>query len=144
VVLGDARLSLQRAPDSGYTALVLDAFSSDAIPVHLLTREALALYRSKLAPHGVLLLHLSNRHLELRPVVSELARDAGWTGRVAFGRMTPAEHAAYKTQSLWAVMARDEADLGKVATDARWQPLPPGKGRLWTDDYTDIWSVLEK
>ena len=76
VVLGDARLSLAKAPDHQYDLIVLDAFSSDAIPVHLITREALKLYLSKLADHGILAFHISNRYLNLKPVLGDLARDA--------------------------------------------------------------------
>ena len=76
VILGDARISLAREPDGTHDLIILDAFSSDAIPVHLLTREALDLYFRKLSPHGVLAFHISNRYFDLRPVLSRLARDA--------------------------------------------------------------------
>ena len=82
IVLGDARLSLAQAPDSSYDFIVLDAFSSDAIPVHLMTREALQLYLRKLAPGGSIAFHISNRYLNLEPVLVELARDARIAGIV--------------------------------------------------------------
>src|SRR5207247_2268461 len=81
VVLGDARRSLTAAHER-YDLIVLDAYSSDAIPVHLITREALRVYLDHLAPHGVLAFHLSNRYFELVPVVAGLARDAGVACRV--------------------------------------------------------------
>jgi hypothetical protein len=81
VILGDARLTLADVPDGRYDALVIDAFSSDSIPVHLLTREALALYRRKLTPDGVVLFHISNRYLDLAPVLAALADDSGMPGR---------------------------------------------------------------
>ena len=78
VVAGDARLTLEASPDR-YDLIVLDAFSSDTIPVHLLTREALAGYLSKLSPHGVIVAHISNRHLDLAPVVANVAQSLrGW------------------------------------------------------------------
>ena len=86
VVLGDGRLTLSRVPDAHFGAIVLDAYSSDAIPVHLLTREALSLYLRKLAPGGVLVFHLSSRHLDLAPVLGGLAAGAGLDGRGADGR----------------------------------------------------------
>ena len=77
VILGDARLSLRSAPDSFYDMIILDAFSSDAIPIHLVTREAIRLYLAKLKPGGILVFHTSNRYLDLNPVLGNLARDAG-------------------------------------------------------------------
>ena len=79
-MLGDARLTIGDAPDGTYDALIIDAFSSDSIPMHLLTREALALYLRKLAPGGRLLFHISSRTLDLRPVIGALAADAGSPG----------------------------------------------------------------
>jgi SAM-dependent methyltransferase len=143
VVLGDARLSLTRAPDRSYDLLVLDAFSSDGIPVHLLTREAIAMYRAKLRPGGAILLHLSNRHLDLAPVVAAEARDAGLAGRIGFWSLTPAEEADFKAAGLWAVLAGREGDLGALANDPRWRPLLAGNAsRLWTDDYSDLVRAL--
>ncbi len=126
VVLGDARLSLARAPDRSFDLLVLDAFSSDGIPVHLLTREAIALYRTKLRPGGAILLHLSNRHLDLAPVVAAEAREAGLVGRISFVRLTPAQEADFKASAKWAVLVERETDFGALARDPRWPPLAPG------------------
>ncbi len=142
VVLGDGRLKLALEPDASYRLLVLDAFGSDSIPVHLLTREALDLYLRKLQPRGLLLMHLSNRNIELLPAVARLAADRGLVGRFQFFPGEPPADSLI-SPSEWAVLARDEADLGSLATDARWQPLPLlMKGRVWTDDYVDILSVI--
>lgn len=144
VVLGDARLTLALAPAAGYNAIVLDAFSSDAIPIHLLTKEALVVYLRALAPGGVLLIHVSNRFLDLRPVVAGLANDAGLA---ALGRNDyatgEAEAAAGKLGSAWVVVARASADLGDVATDPRWVPLEsdPAVG-VWTDNFSNVFTVL--
>jgi hypothetical protein len=144
VVLGDGRLSLAQAPAGQFDLMVLDAYSSDSIPVHLITREALALYLDKLAPAGVLAFHTSNRYLDLKPVLGNLAQDAGLTA--LFERdleVSEAELQAGKSPSEWVVLARDPADLGALARDPRWSPLPTQPSRrLWTDDFSSILSVL--
>lgn len=145
VVLGDARLTLADAADGAYDLLVLDAFSSDAIPVHLLTREAFELYFEKLSDRGVLCLHLSNRYLELTPVVDALAGALGYVGGVRRDRpVTLIELAENKDASVWAVLARTHPPLGDLATDSRWEPLPrqpalpPDPHFLWTDNYSNL------
>jgi spermidine synthase len=146
VVLGDARLRLRDAPAHDYGLIVLDAFSSDAIPLHLMTREALALYRAKLANGGLIAFHISNRFLDLSPVLAALARDAGWICRVRTDTvLTSAEVQAGKHGSIWAVLAARAEDLGELAEDPRWQapPLRPGAA-VWTDDFSNVvgqWKV---
>ena len=144
VILGDARQRLQAAPDDAYQVIVLDAFSSDALPVHLLSREAIALYLAKLAPGGLLLFNLSMRYLDLDPVIGRQAGDAGLACRVCHDLVvSDDEMRAGKQPSIWAVLAANETDLGSLAADARWQPptLRPGS-TVWTDDYSDIASYL--
>lgn len=144
IVLGDARLSLTRAAKGEYDLIVLDAYSSDAIPVHLITREALSLYLDKLAPGGLLAFHISNRYLDLDPVVAALAQDAGLTAVVQSDLAVSEEETALgKTGSHWALVARRTADLGPLGNDTRWRPLEPRPGLgPWTDDYSSIVSVL--
>jgi hypothetical protein len=144
VVLGDARLRLREAPDRGYRLLVLDPFSSDSLPVHLVTREAIRLYRSKLANGGVLAFHLSNRYLDLGPVMGRQAEDAGWVCRIRSDtRLTPEESRAGKQPSIWAVMAATADDLRGLASDPRWRrPAPRPRSRAWTDGYSDLASHL--
>ncbi|HKQ57735.1 MAG TPA: fused MFS/spermidine synthase [Candidatus Eisenbacteria bacterium] len=143
VLLGDARLSLA-ADTTRYDLLVLDAYSSDAIPVHLLTREAFAQYLEHLRPRGVLVLHLSNIHFDLGPVAARIARDAGLAFRMR-GETLAAGHAPTGfLPSQWAVVARNEQDLAALDGDSRWQPLPQAAGSpLWTDDYSSLVSVLK-
>jgi len=143
VVLGDGRLSLQRAGNGYFDMIILDAFNSDAIPMHLLTREALALYLAKLREDGILAFNLSNRFLDLRPVVGNLAREAGVDCLVQEDlKLSPEEKKARKTASAWAVVGRPGA-LAALAGDPRWQPAPaPGKP-LWTDDFSDILRVFK-
>ena len=139
VVLGDARLSMAGAPSGRYDAIILDAFSSDAIPLHLLTKQALELYLAKLSDRGVLAFHISNRHLALRPVIGALARDSGLAARVQLHR--PPEKSSGRP-SEWVVMARSEEHLGALANDSRWERIANDRRNVWTDDYSDILSVL--
>jgi hypothetical protein len=140
VRIGDARLELARCPDSGFDLLILDAFSSDAIPAHLLTRESVALYRSKLEPSGLLVFNISNRYLDLAPVVTLLAIDAGLTCRVRIDAdVTATEKAAGKQGSIWAVMAQNLNELGPIAADPRWRALRADPGdSVWTDESSNI------
>lgn len=143
VVLGDARLSLEDAASQQYNLLVLDAYSSDSIPMHLMTREALQLYVAKLAPHGLLSFHISNRHLDLEPVLGNLAADAGLVGLTRDdATLTEAEEALGKQASQWVVLARQPEDLAALSSDARWQPLRRDAGALWTDQFSSLVGVL--
>jgi hypothetical protein len=132
------------APAGAYDLLVLDAFSSDAIPVHLVTREALELYRAKLGPGGIIALHISNRHLDLEPVLGELAAAAGMTAltQMDFNR-EPGDRPNYKLSSHWVLMGRTAEDLAPFTDDPRWKPtrrLPDGA--VWTDDFSNVLSVM--
>ena len=142
VVIGDARISLNRVPERSYDVLVLDAFSSDSIPIHLMTREAVALYLSRLVPDGVLIMHISNRHLTLGPIVARLAESHGLTALQQIDRQGAARPEG-KSDSHWIVMARNAADLAPLSADSRWSRLAPKPGTpLWTDDFSNILSVL--
>jgi len=141
VVLGDARLSLARVRDASYDLLVLDAFTSDAIPMHLLTRDAVRVYLSKLRPAGLLAFHVSNRHLALRPVLGDVAASLGLTA--ISQRHEVADASTGQATSEWIVMARDAGDLDGLASDARWTRLVPRRNtRVWTDDYSNIVAAL--
>ncbi len=144
VVLGDARLRLREAPDRSYRLIVLDAFSSDSLPAHLITREAIRLYRSKLADGGILAFNLSNRYLDLDPLMGRQAADAGLVCRIGYDlKVSDAERQAGKQPSIWAVMAADARDLGPLAADPRWRnPRTMPGARPWTDDYSDLARYL--
>jgi SAM-dependent methyltransferase len=144
IVLGDGRLSLARARDSSFDLIVLDAFSSDAIPVHLLTREAVALYFRKLAPGGALVFHLSNRYLALEPVLARLAESAGAVARTRANTVQRdvAQHTG-EDPSVWAVVATDSQSLARLSTDSRWRPLRKRrKIDIWTDDFSNVLQTL--
>jgi hypothetical protein len=139
VIIGDARLRLREASDRRYGLIILDAFSADAVPTHLLTREALRVYRRKLAGQGILVFHISNRSIELESVLAALARDAGMVCRIRSDRhLAPEDARAGKQQSIWAVMAAQDSDLGKMATDPRWTTSTRRSGSVWTDDFSSI------
>jgi hypothetical protein len=144
VILGDARISLAREPDGTHDLIILDAFNSDAIPVHLLTREALDLYLRKLSPHGVLAFHISNRYFDLGPVLARLARDAHVVAYLQSDyNVTPAEERAGKEGSAWVVIARRPEDFGGLVNDTQWMPsLPNVTGAAWTDDYSNVLGAL--
>ncbi len=145
VVLGDARMSLQSAPDHQYGMMVIDAFSGDSIPVHLVTREALQLYLRKLTPDGVLVFHITNLYLNLRPVIGALAADAGLTALIGDDSgVSEAEIKKGRYPSVWVVAAHNSRDLGTLAHDARWKPLTVKPGaRVWTDDFSSVLSIVK-
>jgi hypothetical protein len=140
VELGDARLRLADAAPSSFGLIVLDAFSSDAVPTHLLTREAMRLYLEKLTPDGHLVFHVSNRYLDLVPVVARIARDSGLRARV---RSDLAPDAALLSDGLtpseWMVAARDPGALEAFASD--WRSAPEDARPAWTDDYSNVLSA---
>ncbi len=147
IILGDARLKLAEAPDGAYDFIAVDAFSSDTIPVHLLTREAMQVYLAKLAPHGMVAMHVSNRHLELVSVVAGIAAANGLKTRTNPGTSND-EHeneADYKFTSTVVIVARADADFGVLAEPDEWgwpiEQATPGQG-VWTDDYSNLLGAV--
>lgn len=141
VVLGDGRLSLKQAADRSYDLIVIDAFSSDAIPTHLLTREALALYLRKLRPGGVILFNLSNKYLGLGPVLANGVASVNAFARRQLFYPSDQESADGASGSEWMVIAGKQADLDFLGRDARWQPTR-AQGAPWTDDFSNIFRVI--
>ena len=140
-VIGDARLTFAREPDGIYDLIIVDAYSSDAIPIHLATQEAMEIYKSKLAPHGAVVMHVSNRHLELESVVVGIA-DANdlksWVYDEDSGRD---DEYIFSTDVV--VSAREETDVGKLASSDKWAETEPTEGqRVWTDDYSNILGAV--
>ena len=139
VVLGDARLNLEREAPNGFDVLVVDAFSGDAIPVHLITREALRVYRRHMKPDGVIAFHVSNRYLSLAPVVQKLAEDQGMHAvLVSDAPQAP----LLKTD--WVLVSATEKLFAKpsIAEVARMPGIIPGL-RVWTDDANDLFKILK-
>ncbi len=146
VILGDARLKLLEAPDSSIDLLILDAFSSDSIPMHLITREAFVLYKKKLKDNGAITLHVSNRYLNLWPIAARLAEDAGLVIRGRFDHASDAEQKRGKFISQWLILARREQDLfpkGSSMDNARWEIVKSNSDTpLWTDDFSNLLSAF--
>lgn len=146
VMLGDARLRLEQASDHRYDLIVMDAFSSDAIPIHLVTREALQMYLRKLAPAGVILVNITNRYLDLEPVLAALAQDLGLSALKRFDQdISAQELAAGKSASRWVALSRRPLDLVGLRTHFGWQEiaLQPNLP-LWTDDFSNLLQVIRK
>ena len=144
VVLGDARLRLPRAADRRYGLIMADAFSSDAVPIHLITREALALYRSKLREHGIVAFNVSNSYVALEPVLGNLARDAGMACVAQEDRRGGEDGVPETDASDWVVMARHARDLRAVAPHRRWQDCRRSPGSApWTDNYSNLLGALD-
>jgi hypothetical protein len=142
VVLGDARLTLAASPQR-HDLIILDAFSSDVVPVHLMTREAIDGYLAHIEDGGVIALHLSNRYMELASVVAAIAAAEGL---VAFGKdddraiTVPFD---YKTAASVAVLARKRSDLGDLPDRPGWHVIKPVPGtRIWTDDYSNVLGAI--
>jgi len=142
VVVGDGRLELEKLPEGQLDLLMLDAFSSDAIPAHLLSREAIQLYLSRLAPDGVILFHVSNRYLDVPTVVSSLIQDAALVGlikRDPGGTFDQDGRAA----SIHVVAARKAEDLGDLTRLPGWEAVRAPRGfRVWTDDYSNLMGIV--
>ncbi len=149
IVLGDARLSLAREPAGKLDLLAVDAFSSDAIPIHLLTREALQVYRRALKPDGLLLIHISNRYLDLEPVLAAAAKRDGWHAAAFDYFPGKEEERRNLSRSIWVAMTNDRDGLTTLriasAEDGHlWRPLVGRPGFPgWTDDYASILPLLE-
>ena len=142
-VLGDARLTLATQPLGVFDILLIDAFSSDAVPTHLLTVQAVRGYLTHLKPDGVLILHLSNRNLDLNGPAQAVAKAAGGVALIQRYRPAPnADLGGWPSPEDAVIVARSPAGLTRFAHDARWGQTEPDKVRPWTDDYTNLFGAL--
>jgi SAM-dependent methyltransferase len=140
VVLGDGRLSIVKAPDREFDLLILDAFNSDAIPAHLLSREALAIYQKKLKPDGAVLFHVSNRYLRVGELVSALALEAGLP---AMMRIDDDDSEPGKSRSAYVIVALEAPTVQHLSEDPNWLPVTrPEAIQPWSDDYSNLWAIL--
>lgn len=142
VALGDARLSLETEPPQDFDLLVLDAFNSDSIPIHLLTREAFGIYQRHLKPNGLIAVHVSNMSLNLEPVVSQAARCFGW--RAVVIDQPESNYALGLLPSTWVVLSRspDFANAPAIREAARPVAAAAFKVPLWTDDFSSLFPIL--
>jgi hypothetical protein len=144
IVVGDARLTLA-ASTQRYDIIIIDAFSSDAIPVHLLTREAIAGYLSRLSDDGVLVMHISNRHMELARVVAAVGATARLATYIRQDDRPTVSPPDYKKNALAAALARNPAHLGDLPQRRGWVEMQPDPNvPAWTDDYSDIVSAITR
>lgn len=139
VVVGDGRLEVDALPADTFDLLVLDAFSSDSIPVHLLTREAFAMYADRITDDGILAVHISSRFFDLAPVVAAAAADLGWEATEGRGSGSTTG----TTPSRWILLSADPAVHGGLTSLPRWEPLDLTRRVHWTDDYSSVLSVLD-
>ncbi len=146
VVIGDGRLSIAREADAAFDLIIVDAFTSDAVPVHLLTREALELYVRKLAPGGRIAFNVSNRYLDLAAVLGVTAHELGYAAleQVDISRQPPSTlRSIQHTSSHWLVLARSPNDLVGLTPEEGWRPVPLSRSaRAWTDDYSNLIQAL--
>jgi SAM-dependent methyltransferase len=140
IVLGDARLSLEREPNQNFDVLAVDAFSSDSIPVHLLTREAFRLFFRHIRPDGILAVHVSNSHLSLEPVVERLATALGKQNILV--DTEDGQDLVYGAS--WVLVTSEPEVLRQPALAAAGHAIQPKRGlRLWTDDYSNLFQILK-
>jgi spermidine synthase len=140
-VLGDARFQLQNAPDQSYDLLVIDAFSSDSVPAHLMTREAIALYLSKIKPDGAVLFHLSNRYLELRDPVMKAVAELDGLALTQVRRIK--RKSPYVASSTITVIAtKSQKGMDPFRADPRWRGRDISQKHSWRDDHTNLIGTL--
>jgi hypothetical protein len=137
-VIGDARLTFAKEPDGFYDLIIVDAYSSDAIPIHLATQEAMKIYKSKLAPQGAVVMHVSNRHLALSGVAAGIANANSLRSWVCSSSSDFDDDYIFSTTVV--VSARDEADVGTLASSD--SCTPENEGEVWTDDYSNILKAI--
>ncbi|MEM7327276.1 MAG: fused MFS/spermidine synthase [Pseudomonadota bacterium] len=143
IILGDGRLNLAAEPEGKFDLLLIDAFSSDAVPAHLLTVEAIDLYLSRLSEDGRLIMHISNRHMDLSKIVARIATELDVP--VLYQFYVPTEDVANKfavSASQVVVLAKSEQALGALASDQRWRPLESDGKRAWSDDYSNVIGAI--
>ena len=140
-VLGDARLALEREPPQGFDLLAVDAFSGDAVPVHLLTAEAMDVYLRHMKPDGIVAFHLTNRYLELAPVVARIAELKGLHAMLV---SDDAKASNWLNPTDWVLVARDAAVLARGPLRGAASPVAPGAdARPWTDDFNNLLGALK-
>ncbi len=141
VKLGDGRLRIAVETDGGFALIILDAFSSDSVPLLLLTKEAIELYVSKLAPHGLIVANISNRYVTLKNAMASVGLAAGLVP--FYAEDTERSDDPGRANSNWIVLARGPEDVGGLLQDRRWQSLAPrSTARAFTDDFSNVLDLL--
>ena len=142
------RGSAARQPANSIDILAVDAFSSDAVPMHLLTREALRVYGRAVQPNGIVLFHISNRYLDLQPVVADLAAREGWNAEILQYVPDEQEEVLNATISVWIALSRNPATIERLKAlsgddSVNWEPIEPRPGFAgWSDDHASILPII--
>ena len=142
IVMGDARLSIAKEPDGRFDLLIMDAFSSDAVPMHLLTREALSLYLDKLTGNGILMLHISNRFLDLAPAIGATAASLELAAKIGLMAHIDEEIDPQGAPTTWVAIARTEPALARLGLGERWNPLEASYAHPWRDDFSSFLEAI--
>ncbi len=144
IVLGDGRLSIESAESGAYDLIIVDAYGSDAIPVHTITREAVEVYIDHLATGGLLAFHISNIYIDLEPVLGNIARSLGYATLIRTDdAISPEEQRKGRSASIWVVLATGRENLASFADHPAWRELKTQHdARIWTDDYSNLLSVI--
>ncbi len=144
ILLGDARINLQKAPERHYGIMLMDVYSSDALPIHLLTKEAMKIYLDKLDDNGIIAFNISNRHLDLKPVFATFSTYFNLSGytRSDMKNIKMSKHNLH-TPNEWVILTKNPKVFATIKPDAMWQPLVKSDNILWTDDYSSIFSILK-
>ena len=151
--LGDARIELGKVQAHSFDMLAIDAFSSDAIPLHMLTREAFGVFERALQPDGIALVHISNRFINLEPVLRAMQDQAGWSAMVRYDMPDMHDQQLARTGSIWVAMSRSPSAIQRLVASTRaepnnrgvWRPLETDDApRMWTDDYASVMPILYK
>ncbi len=144
VILGDARLQIQKADDKKYDLIFMDVFSSDNIPIHLLTKEAFAIYLDKLTDDGIIVVHVSNRFLDLRPLIDAAANNLGATALFKNQLMSKVEgsESNYYQNAIYTLMSKDKATLDLLQNKYEWVPFDGKATKVWTDDFANPVALL--
>ena len=140
IVIGDARLEMQRRNNDRYDMIIMDAFTSDNVPVHLITEEAFAMYKNRLTKNGFIAVHISNRYLDFKPLIPVIAARVGLKTLYHY---QPADPAKFQIASQWIILTQRASD-GVPLLQKGWKPLEPQENgpRSWTDNYSNILSLL--
>jgi spermidine synthase len=143
MVLGDARLTLAKEPAGSFDVLFMDAYSSDAIPVHLITQQAMSLYRDRIKSDGYIVFHVSNRFFDLKPILANLAQATNMVGVSQVHELSDLDASSGKAGSEWVILANSPAALAEFNANPNWQQLKPDATRpVWTDDFASLLSAL--
>jgi hypothetical protein len=144
IVVGDGRLAIAQEPDASYDLLFMDAFSSDSIPLHLMTQEAIQMYFNKLSDRGLLVVNITNRFLDLEPVLGAIAHHLNLATLAQFESNVPAgDRAMGKAPSHWVILARQLANFGSLQHNPRWHPIPfDPHYQPWTDDFSNLLQAI--